>query len=101
MSMEAAALRKKAVQAQDDAKSEIERFQQLLQRMYRDSIREMKDRIFNDILEGMNDSTRELVRAANLNMTQVRTPLETRWTCTHIFSPPLELPSSQPALKDC
>lgn len=62
MSMEGATLRKKVVPAQDDAEAKIERFQHLLERMYRDSIREMKDRIFSDILEGMNDSAKELVR---------------------------------------
>lgn len=62
MSMEAATLRRTAAEAREETNSDVGRFQILMERMYRESLKNVKEKIYEDILKGMNDTNKDMVR---------------------------------------
>lgn len=62
MSVEAGTLRRTAADAREESKSDVGRFQLMLEKMYRESLRNVKEKIYEDILKGMNETNKDVVR---------------------------------------
>ncbi|GMH37528.1 hypothetical protein BSKO_05401 [Bryopsis sp. KO-2023] len=61
MSIDGATLRHAAEAAEDKTKTDVAKFQLLLEKMYRETLENVKEKIHGDILKGMNESTKDLM----------------------------------------